>query len=70
MLALVADELTDDDIRAIEQRLTKALGVAPAPWEGFLETRHGIGGSSFIRVGGSSDDGHEMSVGIRRGGAE
>jgi hypothetical protein len=70
MLIVVVNKLTDDEINEIERRLAKALGVAPSPWEEFLETRHGIGGSSFIRVDGNSDDDHEMYVSVHRGGVE
>lgn len=70
MLTLMVNKLADDEINEIERRLTKALSVAPAPWEEFLETRGGIGGSSFIRADGSSDNDHEMYVSIHRGGVE
>lgn len=70
MLTLVVNPLTDDEINEIERRMTHTLGVAPPPWEEHLETRHGIGGSSFIRVDASSDDDHELYVSVQRGGAE
>lgn len=70
MLTLVANPLTEDEINEIERRVTQALGVAPPPWEEHLETRHGIGGSSFIRLDAGSDDDHKLYVSVQRGGAE
>jgi hypothetical protein len=41
--AMNALPLSDADLALIEQRAATALDVAPAPWNPWLETRHGIG---------------------------
>ncbi|MPZ82422.1 MAG: hypothetical protein GEV28_19285 [Actinophytocola sp.] len=64
----MADRLSDADIDEIEQRVKKALEVAPAPWTVFLETRHAIGGSSFVQVGDADlEVDHEMYVDVHVG---
>jgi hypothetical protein len=47
----VMDALRETDLSEVEERVSRALEVAPAPWIPLLETRHGIGGCSFIQVG-------------------
>lgn len=52
--------LTNDDLAEIEQRLQRALSVAPTPWKPSLETRWATGGSSAIFLGGDPDDDNEL----------
>jgi hypothetical protein len=53
------DELTEADLQAIGQR---AQAASPAPWEDFLESDGGLGGESFIRVGGLDNSQEDMYV--------
>lgn len=52
----MTDRLSDADIDKIEQRVAKALEVAPQPWVEYLESRYATGGSSFVQVGGNEVD--------------
>jgi hypothetical protein len=56
--------VSDDELDAIERRAMKALAAAPLPWQEFLETTHGIGGSSFVRLGQDDDVDREMHLSI------
>ena len=49
MMTIMANFLPDADLEQIMQRALRALDAAPLPWIPELETRAGIGGSSFIR---------------------
>ena len=39
------------ELAEIEEYAAQAFAVAPAPWAALLETRGGLGGESFIRLG-------------------
>ncbi|GAA2821650.1 hypothetical protein [Crossiella cryophila] len=58
---------TEDELDRIEERARQAFAVAPLPWLDFLETRHGIGGCSFIRLDADSELDHELYVNIYQG---
>ena len=58
----MTDDLSEAELNRIEHRATKAAEAAPRPWRSFLETRQGIGGSSFIRVGDDTDIDYEMYI--------
>jgi hypothetical protein len=62
----MADRLSDADIEQIEQRVAKALEVAPPPWVEYLESRYSTGGSSFIQAGGDEVD-QEIYVDVHIG---
>jgi hypothetical protein len=63
----MAEELSDAELDQIEQRAARAFAVAPQPWVSFLETRHGIGGGSFVRFGGGPNDDNEMYLEVHLG---
>jgi hypothetical protein len=50
-MAIVNDALPGAELIEIEQRVSRALDAVPSPWNPMLETRHGIGGCSFIEIG-------------------
>lgn len=58
--------LSDADIDEIEQRVTKALEVAPPPWAECLESRYATGGSSYVHIGGDDVE-QEMYVNVHVG---
>lgn len=65
----VTDSIGEAELVEIEHRARQALDAAPAPWLALLETRHGIGGESFIQFGSDPDLDQEMytvDVGPRR----
>ncbi|MFD0526293.1 hypothetical protein [Kitasatospora arboriphila] len=47
--------MSEEELSAIERRVAAAT---PGPWVGWMESRHGIGGTSFIqlRAGEEEDD--------------
>ncbi|MFJ9459737.1 hypothetical protein ACIRST_32265 [Kitasatospora sp. NPDC101447] len=47
--------LSDDELALIERR---AAAATPGPWVAWTESRHGIGGESFIQIrpGAEGDD--------------
>jgi hypothetical protein len=49
--AVMSDGIGEAELAEIEQRAARAFAVAPAPWVALLETRGGLGGESFIRLG-------------------
>jgi hypothetical protein len=55
--------VSDDELDAIERRVMQALAAAPPPWQEFLETRQGVGGSSFVRIGQDDVD-REMYLSV------
>lgn len=61
------DLLPDQELTKIEQRAMQALDVAPAPWKPQLETRHDIGGCSFIQLGNDPEVDHEMYIDLHLG---
>lgn len=66
-MEIVEDLPPDPELTEIEQRATQALDVAPAPWKPLLETRHGIGGCSFIQLGDDPEVDHEKYVDLHLG---
>ena len=58
--------LSSADLEVIDQRAEAASAVADLPWVSLLETRHGIGGCSFIRCGTAERD-VEMYVDLTYG---
>lgn len=64
----MSEELSDADLDEIEQRVKKALEVAPPPWVEHLESRYATGGTSFVQVGASEIDPEiEMYVNVQVG---
>lgn len=61
------DAIGDAELDEIEQRAGRALDVAPAPWRPLLETRHGIGGCSFIQVGNDPVRDQEIYLDVHDG---
>ena len=59
--------VTEDEMDAIDRRLTRALRHVPMPWSAFLETRQATGGASFVRFGSEADRDDELSVELRYG---
>jgi hypothetical protein len=49
--AVMSDGMDETELAEIEQRAAEAFAVAPTPWMALLETRAGLGGESFIRLG-------------------
>jgi hypothetical protein len=47
----MSDVIGEAELAEIEQRAALAFAVAPTPWTSFLETRGGLGGESFVRLG-------------------
>jgi hypothetical protein len=43
--------IEETELAEIEQSAAQAFAIAPAPWVALLETRGGLGGESFIRLG-------------------
>jgi hypothetical protein len=66
----MADELSDADLKEVEQRATRAFGVAPQPWKPWLESRDGIGGGSVVQFGGDPNEDNEMYIDVRLGGRQ
>lgn len=63
----MTDDLSEAELDRIEHRAMKAAEAAPRPWRSFLETRQGIGGSSFIRVGNDTGIDYEMHFDVHIG---
>ena len=66
-MAIVKDALPDAELIEIEQRATRALDVVPTPWNPMLETRHSIGGCSFIQIGDDPAVDKEMYLDVHLG---
>jgi hypothetical protein len=47
----MSDVIGEAELAEIEQRAALAFAVAPTLWTSFLETRGGLGGESFTRLG-------------------
>ncbi|HSR86440.1 MAG TPA: hypothetical protein VLM11_19865 [Streptosporangiaceae bacterium] len=58
----MSDGIEETELSEIEQRAAQAFAVAPAPWTALLETRAGLGGESFIRLGDDPVLDHELYV--------
>jgi hypothetical protein len=50
--AVMSEGIEEAELVEIEQRAARAFAVAPAPWVAWLETHGGLGGESFIQLGG------------------
>jgi hypothetical protein len=51
--------VTDDELAAMDKRIAAA---APAPWYGWLETRHSTGGESYIEIAPDADEDNEIYI--------
>jgi len=58
------DEMSEAELDAIEHRALAAFGVMPLPWTPFLESRHGIGGCSFVQCAHTDTD-YEIYFDVR-----
>ncbi|MCX5213802.1 hypothetical protein OG689_31805 [Kitasatospora sp. NBC_00240] len=61
------EPLSEDELSAIERR---AAAATPGPWIGCLESRHGIGGSSFIELPGDEEVHDEFYLTRATGGRQ
>jgi hypothetical protein len=57
----MSDKLSDADLYEIEQRVKKALEVAPPPWVEYLESWYTTGGASVVHAG-PTDVGPEIEM--------
>jgi len=69
MMSIVTEPLSEETLAEIENRLNQALGVALPPWTPYFETRHALGGTSFVRFDGDPDADDEMYLNVVLGGA-
>ncbi|MER8188301.1 hypothetical protein [Kitasatospora sp. NPDC094015] len=60
-----AEVLPEEVLSAIERR---ADAATPGPWVGWLESRHGVGGTSFIRLRADADGDDEIYLTRATGG--
>ncbi|MFE5559534.1 hypothetical protein [Streptomyces sp. NPDC056544] len=57
---MLSDEpMSEDELAAIEERTAAAT---PGPWLAWMESRHGIGGESFIQLRPDAPEDHELYV--------
>ena len=63
----MADGIGEPELVEMEQRAIHALDAAPAPWIPLLETRHGLGGESFIQFGDDPRLDQEMYITVDLG---
>ena len=63
----MTEPFSDDALHAIEHRLRAVSTIAPPPWRPWLETRQGIGGSSFVQFDGDPDVDCEMYLTVELG---
>jgi hypothetical protein len=66
-LGWVTGDMSDAELREVEQRVAEALRTAPVPWRGWLETRGATAGTSFIEVGGDPELDVEIYVDLHVG---
>jgi hypothetical protein len=66
----MSDGIAEADLVQIEEQAAQAFAVAPTPWLALLETRHGIGGESFIRLGDDQALDHELYIRLYNGADE
>ncbi|MGW1642275.1 hypothetical protein [Streptomyces lavendulae] len=57
--------LSEEDLSAIERRVAAAT---PGPWVGWMESRHGIGGTSFIQLRTDAEEDDEIYLTRATGG--
>ncbi|MEV6678307.1 hypothetical protein AB0N09_15830 [Streptomyces erythrochromogenes] len=54
------DEMvSEEELSAIERRVSAAT---PGPWVGWMETRQGLGGSSFIQISSDAEEDDEIHL--------
>lgn len=53
------EPVTEQELAAMEKRIAAA---APAPWWGWLETRDGTGGESYIQITPDSEEDEEIYI--------
>jgi hypothetical protein len=68
--AVMSDGIAEADLVQIEEQAAQAFAVAPTPWLALLETRHGIAGESFIRLGDDQGVDHELYIRLYKGAEE
>ncbi len=56
----MSDGIEETELAEIERRAAEAFAVAPPPWVALLETRGGLAGESFIRLGDEPVLDHEL----------
>jgi len=61
------EELPEEELSAIERRVAAAT---PGPWIGWTESRHGIGGTSFVQLRADSEEDDEIYLTRSTGGSE
>ncbi|MER7579651.1 hypothetical protein [Kitasatospora sp. NPDC097691] len=61
------EPLSKEELSAIERRVAAA---SPGPWVGWMESRHGIGGTSFIQLSADADEDDEIYLTRVTGGRE
>lgn len=49
--SVMSEGIEETELVEVEQRAARASAIAPTPWVAQLETRGGLGGESFIRLG-------------------
>ncbi|MFK0193365.1 hypothetical protein [Kitasatospora sp. NPDC090308] len=59
--------LSEEELSAIERRVAAAT---PGPWVGWMESRHGIGGTSFIQLRADAEEEDEIHLTRATGGRE
>ena len=63
----MSDGIHEAELVEMEQRAQQAFAVAQRPWIAMLETRHAIGGESFIRLGDDPALDEELYLGLYKG---
>ncbi|RST04397.1 hypothetical protein EF910_17890 [Streptomyces sp. WAC07149] len=59
--------LSEEELSAIERRVAAAT---PGPWVGWMESQHGIGGTSFIQLRADAEEDVEIYLTRAAGGHE
>ncbi|MFE2582843.1 hypothetical protein [Streptomyces sp. NPDC059378] len=59
--------LSEEELSAIERRVGAAT---PGPWVGWMESRHSIGGTSFIQLRADAEEDDEFYLTRATGGHE
>ncbi|MFE2854566.1 hypothetical protein ACFXJO_26035 [Streptomyces lavendulae] len=59
--------LSEEELSAVERRVAAAT---PGPWVGWMESRHGIGGTSFIQLRTDAEEGDEIYLTRATGGRQ
>ncbi|HEY2077651.1 MAG TPA: hypothetical protein VGH53_15060 [Streptosporangiaceae bacterium] len=61
------DGIDEAELVELEQRAARVLAAAPTPWIAWLETRHAIGGESFIQLGDDPASDQELYIKLYTG---